>query len=108
MDNKLINVLGNYESSVFLGCAGVDSGQLLITDPCYLTDKKTFEYKNMETDDYKPLINRHGACLGIVTRTHVGDGAFPIYAIYTGDGKSLLRFEILIEQENVNKQKENK
>lgn len=98
MNNKLTKLYDRYESSVFLGCTGVDSGQLLITDPCYLTDKNTFDYKNMETDDFKALINRHGASLGLVTRTHVGDGVFPIFAIYTGNGKNLLRFEILIEQ----------
>lgn len=90
----------SFENAVYLGSAGVDSGQLLITDPCYITDTEVFNYENMETTSSNELINKHGACVGIVMRTQVGDGAFPIFARYADDGKTLLRFEILVEQEN--------
>ena len=90
----------SFENAVYLGSAGVDSGQLLITDPCYINDTEVFNYKNMETRSSNELINKHGACVGIVMRTQVGDGSFPIFARYADDGKTLLRFEILIEQEN--------
>lgn len=90
----------SFENAVYLGSAGVDSGQLLITDPCYISDTEVFNYKNMETTSSNELINKHGACVGIVMRTQVGDGSFPIFARYADDGKTLLRFEILIEQEN--------
>jgi len=90
----------SFENAVYLGSTGVDSGQLLITDPCYITDTEVFNYKNMETTSSNELINKHGACVGIVMRTQVGDGTFPIFARYADDGKTLLRFEILVEQEN--------
>lgn len=99
--NVLIKKLDeSFENAVYLGSAGVDSGQLLITDPCYINDTEVFNYKNMETTSSNELINKHGACVGIVMRTQVGDGEFPIFARYADDGKTLLRFEILIEQEN--------
>jgi len=91
----------SFENAVYLGSTGVDSGQLLITDPCYITDTEVFNYKNMETTSSNELINKHGACVGIVMRTQVGDGTFPIFARYADDGKTLLRFEILVEQENL-------
>jgi len=90
----------SFENVVYLGSTCVDSGQLLITDPCYINDTEVFNYKNMETTSSNELINEHGACVGIVTRTQVGDGLFPVFARYAEDGKTLLRFEILIEQEN--------
>jgi len=100
LDMLIKKVDKTFENAVYLGSAGVDSGQLLITDPCYINDKKVFNYKNMETESSNELINKHGACVGIVMRTQIGDGLFPVFARYAEDGKTLLRFEILIEQED--------
>lgn len=82
-----------------LGVVGVDSGQLLITDPCYLASWKNDEYNE---DQDKPEYSYSGAChvtlsenrggelgeeiftgrrnqLGIAFRTQYGDGAYPVY-----------------------------
>ncbi len=82
-----------------IGTCAVDSGQIMIVDPCYLD-----EYK---ADDFEPgtgTINEFsysGACnttlsqlgagqLGsmtaVVASSGYGDGAYPVYATYDEDG----------------------
>ena len=89
----------------YLGCTGVDSGQLLLTDPCYITDKKTFDYDTMTSyinKDLKSqtLLNGHNVEVGVVMRTQVGDGVFPVYARYNKRGE-LLKIEILVNQSKI-------
>jgi hypothetical protein len=48
----------------------------------------------------KILINKHGAEVGVVMTTQVGDGVFPVYARYDKKG-DLLKIEILINQEEI-------
>lgn len=73
-----------------IGYCGVDSGQILITDPSYLGNWKDNEYGTSVPDgDYSYA----GACdrtlakgfdgqldLGVVSRTGLGDGYYPVYA----------------------------
>jgi len=47
-----------------LGTVGVDSGQLMITDPCYLNNKKSFNHKE------------------IIFPSGFGDGIYEVYAYY--------------------------
>ena len=83
------------EKTKILGTTGVDSGQLLITDPCYPTTadhKGLFDYGNLmlpENDNSKQVINKHGAEVGVVVNTTVGDGSFPVIANYHKDGRLL-------------------
>lgn len=78
-----------------LGIAGVDSGQLLIIDPCYLDSWKDGDYvPEKEADnDY------HRACEitqnkemggsikgGVVLSTGYGDGAYPVEVEYSDEG----------------------
>ena len=85
-----------------LGTTGVDSGQLLITDPCYPTTadhKGLFEYDNLTLsgeDNSKQVINKHGAEVGVVVNTTIGDGSFPVIANCHKDG-TLLYLTIPIE-----------
>lgn len=74
-----------------LGYAPVDSGQLIIIDPCYLS-----KWKDGESDDLtshygkaceKTLKEGGGQILvsnvagfGVVTGTYDGDGTYPVYA----------------------------
>ena len=87
----------------YLGITGVDSGQLLLTDPGYIDDKDTFNYDKMclwDNKNSKVLINKHGAQVGVVMTTQVGDGVFPVYARYDKKGE-LLKIEILINQDEI-------
>jgi hypothetical protein len=86
----------------YLGSTGVDSGQLLLTDPGYIDDESTFDYEKMceYSGNSKILINKHGAEVGVVMTTQVGDGVFPVYARYDKKG-DLLKIEILINQEKI-------
>ena len=89
-----------------IGTFGVDSGQVLITDPCYLNEWDDEDYdeakiKTMQKSgkfDYsyngacaKTLLdvdNKRGAgtiglgCDGVVSETGFGDGEYSVYAKY--------------------------
>jgi hypothetical protein len=72
-----------------VGYIGVDSGQVMLIDPCYI--KKDFESEFKD----KPDLNYAGACevtlskagcgnfggdgMAFATRTAFGDGTYPVY-----------------------------
>ena len=82
-----------------LGCCAVDSGQILLVDPCYLN-----AWKDGEADDKQ---SHYGQCCdltlgskgggqilisniagtGVVTSTGWGDGNYPVYAEYNEEGR---------------------
>jgi len=87
------------ENLELLGHFGVDSGQVMIGDPCYLDDFKNDDYKE---DGVKNEYSYSGACLAtlgeehggelyldrnkniplsVVSRTGFGDGVYPVYAV---------------------------
>ena len=88
-----------------LGHCGVDSGQLVIVDPCYLSEWKDGEaFPNLED---KNKNNHYAACCEITTRNKdqggevlvagvagtgvvatsgLGDGNYPVYAEYENTG----------------------
>ena len=94
-----------------IGSFGVDSGQVLITDPCYLEGWKGFEYEEAAIEEMKEsgmfeysysgscartLLklpeNRAGAGrlrggLGVVSSTGFGDGEYPVYAKFNDEGR---------------------
>ena len=93
---------GQQEGWVKLGTFGVDSGQVLITDPCYLHDWKAEDYdeakiKEMQKNK-KFEYSYNGACAktleedmagsiglgsdGVVSSTGYGDGEYAVYAFY--------------------------
>ena len=80
-----------------VGTCGVDSGQLLLTDPCYLPEFKQDEFQKDEpSSDY----SYNGCChatsgtvpagpvgigySGVATATGYGDGTYPVYAKLDG------------------------
>lgn len=94
------------EGWVKIGTFGVDSGQVLITDPCYVKDfigddKEDFneeEIKKMQESGKYPY-SYNGACArtlnqpknagpiglgcdGVVAETGYGDGEYSVYAFY--------------------------
>jgi len=96
------------EGWVKIGSFGVDSGQVLITDPCYLHDWKADEFKKEEIEEMqksgKFAYSYNGACArtlmeekgkrgaghiglgcdGVVSPTGWGDGEYEVYALYKG------------------------
>jgi hypothetical protein len=97
-----------------LGEVLVDSGQLFITDPCYLEDwthgdivdnkeKNTFVYDE-QTNDYGRVCaltvgeqgyGEHSG--GLAFANFGGDGSFPVYGNY--EGNRLVSIEIVFEEE---------
>ena len=91
-------------TSKIIGKCGVDSGQLLIIDPCYLN-----KWKDGEVDfDKKKYLNDYDeACkitcgknaggehskLGVVLSSGYGDGVYPIKAFYNEKG-IIIKIEI--------------
>ncbi len=76
----------------YLGETGVDSGQIIISDPCYVEMSgvnDTIKYDDMcitDSKSSKQLINKHGATVGVTVSTTVGDGGFPVYGRYNSKG----------------------
>ncbi len=80
-----------------IGYCGVDSGQILITDPSYLSDFGSEQFGDRVPDGHYSYA---GACqrtladdfngqltypaghagIGVVSRTGLGDGYYPVYA----------------------------
>lgn len=97
---------------VKIGTAGVDSGQLMVSDPCYVKDfiSNEVDFDNKKNDN---SYSYNGAChqtlnnetqggelgngLGVVFSTGIGDGSYPVYA-YLGEidgfGERVLKVEI--------------
>lgn len=98
----------------YIGKFGVDSGQVLIGDPCYLGDfvnddfepnkqSEDFTYSysgacnRTLTDDKAGGIGRFGS-MAVVSSTGYGDGVYPVYATYNEDGR-IVKLEILFEDD---------
>jgi hypothetical protein len=88
-----------------IGYCGVDSGQLLVIDPCYLS-----KWKDGEFDPNKKLDNSYArACEltcgdgqecggevqegGVVFASGYGDGNYPVIATYNKD-RRIIKIEI--------------
>lgn len=101
-----------------LGAVGVDSGQLLIIDPCYLGDgdwanlktggarasasymavmRTTLGY-DPETDIMVPAdaLQAGEVHEGVAFNTQIGDGRYPVYGVYDAQD-NLLRVVIRIQ-----------
>ena len=76
-----------------IGHCGVDSGQILLIDPCYV-------YKDDFTGGDTPTGGDYDECcritlsegagqtqLGVVTSSGYGDGTYPVYAQKDGNGR---------------------
>ena len=91
-------------TKVLLGKFGVDSGQVLIIDPCYVDSEwKQNSKKGTGLDDGTygdccrlTLSKKQGGVLkykmghkglGVVSSTGYGDGEYPVYAIISDEGK---------------------
>lgn len=89
-----------------IGYCGVDSGQLIVCDPCYLSDWKDteeisakkgkkgypFTYAGacsatLEENEGGQLVNEIGAEVGVAVSSGFGDGVYPVYAHIKDEGK---------------------
>lgn len=90
---------------VLIGRCGVDSGQIMITDPCYVIDDGFSEadYQTvcditLSEESAGPLMYEKGhEGKAVVSSTGIGDGYYPVYATYDdlGDwGERITKLEI--------------
>lgn len=85
----------------YAGSFGVDSGQAMVGDPCYLDNWETNNNESWELDGKVGQYSYHGASattiasnygeLGIssavVFSTGYGDGVYPVYVKLNDDGR---------------------
>ena len=84
-----------------LGIVGVDSGQLLICDPCYLqsegleTSERLINSAPIQKGDknHKQIFNTIGAEVGIKFDSGYGDGAYSVYG-YVNKHGAIVKVEI--------------
>ena len=93
-----------------IGRCPVDSGQVMITDPCYL-DKWINDDFEFESEDYS--FSYSGACnttikktygelsngLAVARRTGWGDGNYPVYAKICPETKRVMELKIIFMEE---------
>lgn len=93
-----------------LGYITIDSGQVLIIDPCYLGNWKDGEMDSHDNNDYKKTCdlslskNKGGEIVvsppagkGVVSTTYDGDGVYAVYKEFDEDDKSQLPLRLIIE-----------
>lgn len=106
----------NKTRQAVIGYCAVDSGQILITDPSYLTDWQDNEYglrvpnghysyagacdlTLSNTDNGQMNFpNTNGLGAGVVSRTGLGDGIYPVVAHFVeldGWGERVAKLEIV-------------
>lgn len=107
---------------VYIGSIAVDSGQMMLCDPCYIDSN--WKQNNAQADftnlsAYSSEYSYEGACeaslsaksagilsneyvgLGAVCSTGWGDGMYPVFVVYNDEGRiSEMRIEFI--PENVN------
>jgi len=96
----------NLDNTELIGHVGVDSGQMMLCDPCYVSqfasNDSDFDFGASDRD--KPLntaFSYAGACettlaksqagvigngLGAVTSSGFGDGSYPVYVEFSDEG----------------------
>lgn len=96
-----------------IGHFGVDSGQAMVGDPCYLEDWKPNDNDPWAPEQHAGEYGYQGACnatigslhgvigevregegKAVCFRTGYGDGAYPVYAEYCDDGKRVAKITI--------------
>lgn len=92
------------QSRVLVGHCGVDSGQILLTDPCYVSSFKHDEQYEPTAPNSKNEypFSYNGACgatlskaqagqlagsMGVAVTSGWGDGVYPVYADFNEHGR---------------------
>jgi hypothetical protein len=68
-----------------IGCTGVDSGSLLITDPCYIKGEYGIPDGEALPLEHSPkqILNKIGVEVGVSAPTPGGDGCYDVYGLFT-------------------------
>ena len=102
-------------TKVKLGEIGVDSGQVMVCDPCYLDEWKANEFMGGDKDTARTHeFSYDGACretcnapegggqlgdaLAVVASSGYGDGTYPVYAEYNREGR-LIRLTVEFDEQ---------
>ena len=104
----------NILHKIKMGEVGVDSGQLLICDPCYLKSNDNIETSkrlidsgiwNEKDGDHKQIRNKKftvdgrqygGAEIGVKFDSGYGDGCYSVYGFVNEDNR-IVKVEIIME-----------
>ena len=102
----------NTDTMELVGYIGVDSGQVMIVDPCYLNSYDPQDNAEWDLDKNKGTFSYQGFChktlsdnvgqlnLAVVSSTGYGDGSYPVYAETNEDGRiARLVVEFISEEE---------
>lgn len=100
-------MLIDLKNAKLIGHIGVDSGQMMLTDPCYIesswdsndeefavdaSDRETPEHSNFSyagacnTTLAKPSAGILDSGMGAVCSSGFGDGSYPVYVEYSDEG----------------------
>jgi hypothetical protein len=99
-----------------IGYVGVDSGQILITDPCYIDDEWVNNSFNADDDHKETKEYSYDSCckatlskgygqlkyklghdgVGVVSTSGYGDGNYPVIATFNKENR-IIKIEILFE-----------
>ena len=76
-------------NGTLIGHCPVDSGQIMLIDPCYVLADNNTDDKNLNQlyRDVCDVTIEQGAGeigLGVATSTYIGDGNYPVYADMEG------------------------
>ena len=84
-----------------IGYCGVDSGQLMLIDPCYVDEG--FDYNEI-IELWSKAKGKAGIRvldeLGVVTNTGWGDGNYPVYAEMIGNRVARVTVEFMSEDDD--------
>ena len=99
------------DTLILAGHIGIDSGQAMVGDPCYLDNWDTNKNDEFNIDGKEGQYSYHGACAttlknsygelnagsAVVFNTGYGDGLYPVYIELNSDGRVS---KVLIDFEN--------
>ena len=96
------------KGTYFVGEVGVDSGMILMIDPCYIK-RMTNLHNDKDWSKFCEGITFEPQEIGggLMTTNHIGDGGFPVYATYNSDGgvtKIEIRFHWTNDKDRDNEQ----
>ena len=72
-----------------VGSVGVDSGQIMLVDPCYVLDGGDYTAAceaSLQKAQAGQIVSTGALAQGVCTSTGIGDGVYPVYVTYVDHG----------------------